>query len=180
MARDAAIVRDRHKCIKCSAKYPLEVNHIEPRRSRGYQSGCHNHLTNLETLCRSCHVEITKAQRRTRPEEPRRRFWAWEWHRRDIDPERFWKWHKRLKINTTVYASLAAAMADTANVHKLASRGVCPDLVDVYAPIMLRESEVAVDPHGTDMYRSLVGGRVFEMRWGRPEDFALIELTEAS
>lgn len=40
----------------------LEVNHIEPRVGRGYNSGCHHHLTNLETLCHHCHVAETKRQ----------------------------------------------------------------------------------------------------------------------
>ncbi|OHU57105.1 hypothetical protein BKG82_13020 [Mycobacteroides chelonae] len=40
----------------------LEVNHIEPRMGRGYGFGCHNHLTNLETLCHRCHVAETNRQ----------------------------------------------------------------------------------------------------------------------
>lgn len=41
----------------------IEVNHIEPRRGRGYGWGCHNHLTNLETLCHDCHVVVTRQER---------------------------------------------------------------------------------------------------------------------
>lgn len=40
----------------------LEVNHIDPRVGRGYLWGCHNHLTNLETLCHGCHVVETNRQ----------------------------------------------------------------------------------------------------------------------
>lgn len=40
----------------------LEVNHIDPRVGRGYGWGCHNHLSNLETLCHVHHVEETKRQ----------------------------------------------------------------------------------------------------------------------
>lgn len=40
-----------------------EVNHIEPRNGKGYLSGCWNHLSNLETLCHGCHVEVTNQQR---------------------------------------------------------------------------------------------------------------------
>ena len=40
----------------------LEVNHIEPRVGRGYGFGCHNHLSNLETLCHPCHVIETRRQ----------------------------------------------------------------------------------------------------------------------
>jgi hypothetical protein len=50
----------------------LEVNHIEPRRGAGYGSGCHHHLSNLETLCHDCHVAVTGAQRRHGLEGPAR------------------------------------------------------------------------------------------------------------
>lgn len=43
-----------------------EVNHIEPRSGKGYGMGCHNHADNLETLCHSCHVEVTESQRNLR------------------------------------------------------------------------------------------------------------------
>lgn len=42
----------------------LEVNHVRPRRGKGYGSGCHHHLENLEVLCHQCHVDVTVAQRR--------------------------------------------------------------------------------------------------------------------
>lgn len=45
------------------AEHALEVNHIEPRRGRGYQAGCHNHLANLETLCHRDHVAVTRLQK---------------------------------------------------------------------------------------------------------------------
>lgn len=41
----------------------LEVNHIIPRNGKGYGTGCHHHLTNLEVLCHGCHVKVTKRQR---------------------------------------------------------------------------------------------------------------------
>jgi 5-methylcytosine-specific restriction endonuclease McrA len=40
----------------------LEVNHITPRNGGGYQWGCHNHQSNLETLCHGCHVAETNRQ----------------------------------------------------------------------------------------------------------------------
>lgn len=40
----------------------LEVNHIVPRNGRGYLPGCHHHQSNLEVLCRPCHVMETRRQ----------------------------------------------------------------------------------------------------------------------
>jgi hypothetical protein len=54
--------------------HELEVNHIEPRRGKGYAWGCHHHPEKLETLCRTCHVDETTRQRRGLPswrEDPR-------------------------------------------------------------------------------------------------------------
>lgn len=78
-ARNAAVKRDGHKCVKCGAaeyhgwREPektvrLEVNHIVPREGRGYGFGCHNHLDNLETLCVPCHRAVTNAQAAARRE----------------------------------------------------------------------------------------------------------------
>lgn len=49
------------------SRHPLEVNHRDPRRGRGYQAGCHNHLDKLETLCHPCHVDETTRQIRGLP-----------------------------------------------------------------------------------------------------------------
>jgi len=69
-ARRAALKRDR-RCLRCPAwKSPppaeLEVNHIVPRNGGGYGTGCHNHLDNLESLCRQHHQEATNEQRAAR------------------------------------------------------------------------------------------------------------------
>ena len=70
-ARRAAKHRDGHKCVQCGApdgldprtyRSTLEVNHIVPRVGKGYGWGCWNHLDNLETLCKPCHLVKTKAQ----------------------------------------------------------------------------------------------------------------------
>lgn len=59
--------RDYYQELQIITYVPwLEVNHIEPRAGRGYNSGCHHHLTNLETLCHACHVVETKRQGRER------------------------------------------------------------------------------------------------------------------
>jgi 5-methylcytosine-specific restriction endonuclease McrA len=82
-ARGAAIHRDKGLCRSCGTKPDslsfkgtggyagagtdgYEVNHIEPRVGKGYGPGCHHHLSNLETLCHTCHVAVTTAQRRSR------------------------------------------------------------------------------------------------------------------
>ncbi len=63
-ARKRALQRDRKACQHCGARTAkLEVNHIEPRRGRGYRAGCHHHVDLLETLCRPCHVAVTNSQR---------------------------------------------------------------------------------------------------------------------
>jgi 5-methylcytosine-specific restriction endonuclease McrA len=81
-ARAAALQRDEFSCIKCHftgdddyVLYTrarllkghednwLEVNHIAPRVGQGYGMGCHNHQSNLETLCHACHVKVTRRQR---------------------------------------------------------------------------------------------------------------------
>jgi 5-methylcytosine-specific restriction endonuclease McrA len=62
-AREAALRRDGNRCVRCGCKNDLEVNHKTPRRGRGYDTGCWNHLDNLESLCRKCHQKTTNAQK---------------------------------------------------------------------------------------------------------------------
>lgn len=68
LARFAALHRDDHTCVRCGhhpepdeRAQELVVRHIEkPVQERGLRGtrtrarGCHQHLTNLETLCREC------------------------------------------------------------------------------------------------------------------------------
>lgn len=68
LARFAALHRDDHTCVRCGhhpepdeRAQELVVRHIEkPIQERGLRGtrtrarGCHQHLTNLETLCREC------------------------------------------------------------------------------------------------------------------------------
>lgn len=63
ISRRKAMARDGNKCVSCGSTEKLEVNHIEPRLGEGYGPGCHHHLKNLETLCRSCHRKVTNGQR---------------------------------------------------------------------------------------------------------------------
>lgn len=67
----AASLPERHQAMlwaegavrEADRQVQLEVNHIAPRRGRGYGPGCHHHLDNLETLCKPCHVAVTNLQR---------------------------------------------------------------------------------------------------------------------
>jgi len=71
-ARKAAKKRDGYKCVKCGKgkEAKLEVNHKTPLVGSGYGFSCNHHLDGLETLCHSCHVEVTNEQRRLRKVVP--------------------------------------------------------------------------------------------------------------
>lgn len=65
-ARRAALRRDLFMCQNCGISgrnVKLEVNHIVPILGKHNENGCHHHQQNLETLCRPCHLEVTKQQR---------------------------------------------------------------------------------------------------------------------
>ncbi|MCH8005431.1 MAG: hypothetical protein IH888_04265 [Planctomycetes bacterium] len=47
-------------------QHTREVNHIEPRNGMGYGSGCFNHQSNLEVLCRAHHGRVSGIQARGR------------------------------------------------------------------------------------------------------------------
>lgn len=74
-ARASVLNRDEMRCRRCGFESTntgpdcelrwdnwLEVNHIVPRDGGRYGPGCHHHLSNLETLCHACHVQVTKQQ----------------------------------------------------------------------------------------------------------------------
>lgn len=61
-ARKYAIKMAEGRCCKCGQP-AQEVNHLEPRRGRGYQNGCHHHQAGLEALCHACHLAVTSTQR---------------------------------------------------------------------------------------------------------------------
>lgn len=62
LLKKQALERDGNKCIKCPnrLKLRLEIDHIKPLIKGG-----ENTLENLQTLCRTCHKEKTKQDRRT-------------------------------------------------------------------------------------------------------------------
>jgi len=57
-ARKAAKDRDGWKCVKCGARGRLEVDHIKGLRDGGAPFD----LTNLQTLCISCHAKKTRVE----------------------------------------------------------------------------------------------------------------------
>lgn len=58
--RFQALRRDDFQCVKCGARScRLEVDHIKPVRDRPDLSF---ELTNLQTLCASCHARKTRAE----------------------------------------------------------------------------------------------------------------------
>ena len=66
-ARRAALERDAWRCTRCSKAGRLEVDHVLPLNHGGPPF----ELTNLRTLCVSCHLDVTWAERVT----PEQRIW---------------------------------------------------------------------------------------------------------
>jgi len=52
-ARKEALRRDSRTCQKCGSKHNIVVHHIDP-----YKDSKNNRLSNLVTLCRSCHIDV--------------------------------------------------------------------------------------------------------------------------
>lgn len=69
--RLAAKRRDGWKC-KCGARGRLEVDHIEPVRKR---LDLAFELSNLQTLCPSCHSRKTRIECGLDPLDPKRQAW---------------------------------------------------------------------------------------------------------
>jgi 5-methylcytosine-specific restriction endonuclease McrA len=57
--RDLALRRDDYECTDCGSELLLECHHRKPL----YLGGNHD-LSNLQTLCRSCHKQIHREWRR--------------------------------------------------------------------------------------------------------------------
>lgn len=53
--RNQVVARDGYRCVKCGARRRLEVDHIEPVEQGGTDA-----MSNLQTLCFSCHVTKTR------------------------------------------------------------------------------------------------------------------------
>lgn len=54
--RAAVLERDNFSCTECGSADSLVVHHID-RTGRGVKGGHNNDVSNLKTLCRSCHIE---------------------------------------------------------------------------------------------------------------------------
>lgn len=60
--RNAAMERDGHRCQKCNENATLEVHHIEAYRLFKGNWEKANHLSNLITLCRQCHISVENGE----------------------------------------------------------------------------------------------------------------------
>lgn len=70
--RTIAKRRDGWKCVQCGATGDLEVDHIEPVRTRpdlAYE------LSNLQTLCVRCHSRKTRIEVGMAEIDPKRQAW---------------------------------------------------------------------------------------------------------
>lgn len=64
------LARDGYRCRSCGKAGRLEVDHIVPISRRGDPWD----PSNLQALCRSCHLEKSRGER-TRPEHPELAEW---------------------------------------------------------------------------------------------------------
>ena len=67
--RNEALLRDGYRCCQCRRAGALAVDHIVPVHRGGEQY----ELTNLQTLCRRCHLLKHRGERRR--ESPARARW---------------------------------------------------------------------------------------------------------
>lgn len=65
-ARQYVRIRDGKQCITCGSRQQLEVNHIVQAEGSHSKASCLHHTANLETLCKKCHLEVTRKQRNAR------------------------------------------------------------------------------------------------------------------
>lgn len=54
----AARIRDGHHCRCCGSMFNLETHHLVPRSLVG--KALRDRVTNLVTLCRDCHTDVTR------------------------------------------------------------------------------------------------------------------------
>jgi 5-methylcytosine-specific restriction endonuclease McrA len=64
--------RDGWRCVLCGARGRLEVDHVQPVRTH---PGLSLDLSNLQTLCASCHARKTRIECGLDPLNPARQRW---------------------------------------------------------------------------------------------------------
>jgi len=69
--RTAAKRRDGWRCVRCGARGRLEVDHVQPVTRRPDLAMV---LENLQTLCRDCHIDKTKADHGAN-DDPEKQAW---------------------------------------------------------------------------------------------------------
>lgn len=70
--RLAAKRRDGFRCVECGAVGRLEVDHVKPVRTHPELAF---DLSNLQTLCASCHTRKTRLECGHDPQNPLREAW---------------------------------------------------------------------------------------------------------
>ena len=68
-ARRACFERSRWRCVQCGKTGRLECHHVQAL----HRGGDPYELANLAALCRSCHIQTTAAE--TRSKNPEREAW---------------------------------------------------------------------------------------------------------
>lgn len=70
--RRAVFERDGYRCVRCGRRGRLECDHVIPLQDEPGQDPFD--IARLQTLCRTCHVEKTRAENR-RPRTPEEQAW---------------------------------------------------------------------------------------------------------
>ena len=65
------LVRDGWRCVLCSKAGRLEVDHRKPLALQGSKYG----MTNLQTLCRGCHIAKTRRENIRASSKPENERW---------------------------------------------------------------------------------------------------------
>lgn len=76
--------RDGWRCVRCRRPGRLECDHVRPLEDGGDPWN----EANLQTLCRGCHIEKTRAERRRRRKAPGPLVRAWRELVADLNPSR--------------------------------------------------------------------------------------------
>ena len=72
--RRKVLDRDGWRCVRCAGYGRLEVDHVRPIKGGGDHGIDPYDETNLQTLCRACHIEKTALENR-REQSPAAKEW---------------------------------------------------------------------------------------------------------